>query len=125
MPVPRIRRRGRIRSMLIGRRWPAVDRETGSTKRNHSLVPRLKPSPRNRPIGPLAGIRVIDCSTVLAGPFCTMLLGDLGADVVKIEPPEGDASRGWGPPWVGSTADGTRTAAYYLSVNRNKRSLRL
>ena len=68
---------------------------------------------------------MIDCSTVLAGPFCTMLLGDLGADVIKIESPEGDATRGWGPPWVGSTADGTRTAAYYLAVNRNKRSLRL
>jgi len=75
--------------------------------------------------GPLAGIRVVDCSTVLAGPYCTMLLGDLGADVVKVEPPEGDATRGWGPPWVGSDADGTRTAAYYLAVNRNKRSLRL
>ncbi|HJP88078.1 MAG TPA: CoA transferase [Candidatus Limnocylindrales bacterium] len=75
--------------------------------------------------GPLAGIRVIDCSTVLAGPYCTMLLGDLGADVIKVEPPEGDATRGWGPPWVGSEADGTRTATYYISVNRNKRSIRL
>jgi crotonobetainyl-CoA:carnitine CoA-transferase CaiB-like acyl-CoA transferase len=77
------------------------------------------------PSGPLAGIRVIDCSTVLAGPYCTMLLGDLGADVMKVEPPEGDATRGWGPPWVGEEAAGTRTAAYYLAVNRNKRSLRL
>ena len=77
------------------------------------------------PAGPLAGIRVIDCSTVLAGPYCTMLLADLGADVVKVEPPEGDATRGWGPPWVGSEADGTRTATYYLAVNRNKRSIRL
>src|SRR4051812_19236066 len=75
--------------------------------------------------GPLAGIRVVDCSTVLAGPYCTMLLGDLGADVVKVEPPEGDATRGWGPPWVGDAASGTRTAAYYLAVNRNKRSIRL
>ena len=75
--------------------------------------------------GPLAGLRVIDCSTVLAGPYCTMLLGDLGADVVKVEPPEGDATRGWGPPWVGDEAAGTRTAAYYLAVNRNKRSIRL
>src|ERR1041384_2031325 len=83
--------------------------------------------PLTRPdaTGPLSGIRVIDCSTVLAGPFCTMLLGDLGADVVKVEPPEGDATRGWGPPWVGSAEDGTRTAAYFLAVNRNKRSLRL
>jgi crotonobetainyl-CoA:carnitine CoA-transferase CaiB-like acyl-CoA transferase len=78
-----------------------------------------------RAVGPLHGIRVIDCSTVLAGPFATMLLGDLGADVVKVEPPEGDATRGWGPPWVGSAADGTRTAAYFLAVNRNKRSIRL
>src|SRR4029079_19070603 len=52
-----------------------------------------------------------------------MLLGDLGAGVVKVEPPEGDATRGWGPTWVGSKADGTRTAAYYLAVNRNERSL--
>ena len=75
--------------------------------------------------GPLHGILVADCSTVLAGPYCTMLLADLGADVVKVEPPEGDATRGWGPPWVGSEAEGTRTAAYYLAVNRNKRSIRL
>jgi len=53
-----------------------------------------------------------------------MLLADLGADVVKVEPPEGDATRGWGPPWVGSAEDGTRTAAYFLAVNRNKRSIR-
>jgi crotonobetainyl-CoA:carnitine CoA-transferase CaiB-like acyl-CoA transferase len=78
---------------------------------------------RNAP-GPLAGIRVVDCSTVLAGPLCTMILGDLGADVIKVEPPEGDATRGWGPPWVGRD-EATRTAAYYLAVNRNKRSLRL
>jgi crotonobetainyl-CoA:carnitine CoA-transferase CaiB-like acyl-CoA transferase len=77
------------------------------------------------PSGPLSGLRVIDLSTVLAGPYCTMVLADLGADVVKIEPPEGDATRGWGPPWVGDAAAGTRTAAYYLAVNRNKRSLRL
>jgi len=82
------------------------------------------PEPRSAD-GPLAGLNVVDCSTVLAGPFCTMLLGDLGADVVKVEPPEGDATRGWGPPWVGDEAAGTRTAAYYLAVNRNKRSLRL
>lgn len=54
-----------------------------------------------------------------------MLLADLGADVVKVEPPEGDATRGWGPPWVGDASAGTRTAAYFLAVNRNKRSIRL
>ena len=75
--------------------------------------------------GPLSGIRVVDLSTVLAGPYATMVLADLGADVIKVEPPDGDATRGWGPPWVGDVAAGTRTAAYYLAVNRNKRSLRL
>jgi crotonobetainyl-CoA:carnitine CoA-transferase CaiB-like acyl-CoA transferase len=71
--------------------------------------------------GPLAGLVVCDLSTVLAGPYCTMLLGDLGADVIKVEPPTGDPTRAWGPPW----ADGTSESAYYLSVNRNKRSLTL
>jgi crotonobetainyl-CoA:carnitine CoA-transferase CaiB-like acyl-CoA transferase len=75
--------------------------------------------------GPLVGLRVIDLSTVLAGPYATMLLADLGADVVKVEPPDGDATRGWGPPWVGDPSAGTRTAAYFLAVNRNKRSIRL
>ncbi len=59
------------------------------------------PRPALTATGPLAGLRVIDASTVLAGPYATMLLGDLGADVVKVEPPDGDATRGWGPPWVG------------------------
>ncbi len=72
---------------------------------------------------PLDGIRVIDLSRVLAGPFATMLLGDLGADVIKVEPPDGDESRGWGPPWWGDAAD--RRSAYFASVNRNKRSVLL
>jgi crotonobetainyl-CoA:carnitine CoA-transferase CaiB-like acyl-CoA transferase len=70
---------------------------------------------------PLDGIRVIDLSRVLAGPFATMLLADLGADVVKIEPPAGDETRSWGPPWWGDPAD--RRSAYFASVNRNKRSV--
>ena len=79
--------------------------------------------------GPLAGILVADCSRVLAGPYCTMPLGDLGADVVKVEPPEGDATRGWGPPWVVAPGaaghDDPGTAACFRAVNRNKRSIRL
>ena len=70
---------------------------------------------------PLDAIRVVDLSRVLAGPFATMLLGDLGADVVKVEPPGGDETRGWGPPWWGDPAD--RRSAYFASVNRNKRSV--
>jgi len=70
---------------------------------------------------PLDGIRVIDASRVLAGPFATMLLADLGADVIKIESPDGDETRTWGPPWWGDAAD--RRSAYFASVNRNKRSV--
>jgi crotonobetainyl-CoA:carnitine CoA-transferase CaiB-like acyl-CoA transferase len=83
------------------------------------------PDPSSLGPGPLAGLRVVDASTVLAGPYAAMILADLGADVIKVEPPAGDATRGWGPPWVGDVASGTRTAAYYLAVNRNKRSIRL
>lgn len=69
----------------------------------------------------LRGVRVLDFTRVLAGPLCTMLLGDLGADVIKIEAPRGDETRQWGPPWLGTGE--ARESAYYLAVNRNKRSL--
>jgi crotonobetainyl-CoA:carnitine CoA-transferase CaiB-like acyl-CoA transferase len=69
--------------------------------------------------GPLDGIVVADFSRVLAGPYCTMLLADLGADVIKVEGPTGDDTRHWVPPWRGDTG------TYYLSINRNKRSIML
>jgi len=69
--------------------------------------------------GALNGLRVLDMSRVLAGPFCCMMLGDHGADVIKVEPPNGDETRTWGPPYV----DGEST--YYLGINRNKRSIAL
>lgn len=85
--------------------------------------------------GALDGIRVVDLSRVLAGPYCAMLLADYGADVIKIEQPgSGDPTRQWGPPWFGDgepsnarTPDkpGIRESAYYLTANRNKRGMTL
>ena len=70
--------------------------------------------------GPLSDLRVLDLSRVLAGPYCAMMLGDMGADVIKVEQPgNGDDTRRWGPPFAGGES------AYYLSVNRNKRSVTL
>jgi formyl-CoA transferase len=70
--------------------------------------------------GPLDGVRVLDLTRVVAGPYCSMFLGDLGADVVKVEQPgSGDDTRGWGPPFTGGES------AYYLCINRNKRSVTL
>ena len=65
----------------------------------------------------LHGVRVLDLSRVLAGPYCTMVLGDLGAEVIKVEPPEGDETRAWGPPFAAGES------AYYLCINRNKRGM--
>src|ERR1700692_755857 len=69
---------------------------------------------------PLEGLRVVDLTRVLSGPFCTMQLGDLGAEVIKVERPvEGDDTRAFAPPYQGDEA------AYFLSVNRNKKSMTL
>lgn len=77
--------------------------------------------------GPLKGLRILDLTRILAGPSCTQVLGDLGADVFKIEKPDmGDDTRGWGPPFVKDKAgNDTSESAYYLSANRNKRSVAL
>jgi formyl-CoA transferase len=71
--------------------------------------------------GALAGLKVIDLTRVLGGPFCTMILADHGAEVIKIEPPQGDEVRDWGPPFAESEA----AASYFIGVNRNKRGLAL
>ena len=77
-----------------------------------------RPVAERRPVEPLRDVRVIDLTRILAGPYATMILGDLGADVVKVElPGHGDDSRHWGPPFVAGTA------SYYTAVNRNKRSI--
>jgi len=70
--------------------------------------------------GPLEGIRVVDLTRILAGPYCTMMLGDMGAEVIKIEHPKGgDDTRGWGPPFLNGVS------TYFISINRNKKSLTL
>lgn len=69
--------------------------------------------------GALAGVRVVDLSRVLGGPYCSQILGDHGADVLKIEPPQGDETRTWGPPFENGVA------SYYMGLNRNKRGMRL
>lgn len=77
-------------------------------------------SNRNAEPGALDGLRVLDLTRILAGPLCTMMLGDMGADVIKVEPPgTGDDTRAWGPPFVEGEA------AYFLGLNRNKRSITL
>ena len=68
----------------------------------------------------LDGIRVVDASRILGGPFCGQVLGDHGADVLKVEPPQGDDTRAWGPPF-----DARGVASYYHGLNRNKRVLTL
>ncbi|MFO7908492.1 MAG: CaiB/BaiF CoA-transferase family protein [Halomonas sp.] len=81
----------------------------------------MRPSPPT----PLAGVKVLDLSRVLAGPWCGQLLADMGAEVIKIERPgKGDDTRQWGPPWLASQEPGQRgESAYYLSTNRGKRSV--
>lgn len=74
---------------------------------------------QNTGYGSLEGIRVVDLSRVLGGPYCTQILGDHGAEILKIEPPSGDETRGWGPPFI----DGV--ASYFVGVNRNKQGLSL
>jgi formyl-CoA transferase len=84
------------------------------TKHSNAAGKGLAKSP-----GALAGIKVIDLTRVLGGPYCTMVLSDHGADVIKIEPPQGDEVRDWGPPFHGDDA------SYFIGVNRNKRALAL
>src|ERR1700709_1163078 len=85
------------------------------------MRPHRARSPRSRPpssVAPLDGVRVLDLSRILAGPYCSMMLADLGADVVKVERPgSGDPTRSWGPPFV----EGEST--YFLAANRGKRSI--
>jgi len=94
----------------MARRGAGIGGEAGLTPK---LLKKMNPTPNT---GALHGIRVLDLSRILGGPLCGQILGDHGADVLKVEPPQGDDTRHWGPPFQ---ADGV--ASYYLGLNRNKR----
>ncbi|KAF2454130.1 CoA-transferase family III domain-containing protein [Lineolata rhizophorae] len=119
-PASRLVQR-RLAAAATAARWPRL-----ASQRNFASVTPTATSSKGSL--PLEGIKVLDLTRVLAGPYCTQILGDLGAEVVKVEHPErGDDTRAWGPPYAGYTdgRDGTGESAYYLSVNRNKKSLGL
>ena len=101
------RQRGPPHTIVEVSRLPLFD-AAATRKKGHAFVTN----------GALAGITVLDLSRVLAGPYCTQLLGDYGATIVKVEEPGvGDGARGWGPPWAGDQS------AYFLAANRNKQSI--
>ena len=84
------------------------------------------PAPLHRAvmtIAPHAGLKVLELARILAGPWIGQTLADLGADVIKVESPDGDDTRGWGPPFVGARATEGRTAAYFHACNSGKRSV--
>ena len=90
----------------------------GSSSVNHAPMAEGKASAQGP--GALAGLKVIDLTRVLGGPYCTMVLSDHGADVIKLEPPQGDETREWGPPF-----DDAGDASYFIGINRNKKSVGL
>src|SRR5690348_15187771 len=99
---------------------PTSTAARATSTRRPPCAARPEPAMNDQPTGALAGIRVVDLTRILAGPLCTMMLGDMGAEIIKVEPPgSGDDTRTWGPPFVAGEA------AYFLGANRNKRSLTL
>ncbi|KAF9584273.1 hypothetical protein BGW38_006999 [Lunasporangiospora selenospora] len=106
-------------SLFYSQRQSEPEPTTSTTTRPAQAPPAVEP-------GPLDGIRVLDLTRVLAGPYCTQLLGDLGAEVIKVENPEGgDDTRAWGPPFATNIDEESddHESAYFLSVNRNKKSI--
>ena len=91
----------------------------GSSSVNHA-PPMAEDKASTQGPGALAGLKVIDLTRVLGGPYCTMVLSDHGAEVIKLEPPQGDETREWGPPF-----DDAGDASYFIGINRNKKSIGL
>ncbi|OJJ57747.1 hypothetical protein ASPSYDRAFT_46957 [Aspergillus sydowii CBS 593.65] len=121
----------KLQRALVAQR-PGLQRSTRGSIARHATQWRSYSTPLAAADGtlPLQGIRVLDMTRVLAGPYCTQILGDLGADVIKVEHPvRGDDTRAWGPPYAqykdGSDKEGPGESAYYLAVNRNKKSIGL
>lgn len=94
-------------------------------RRRSTILDLMVDSNSNNAHSPLQGVKVLDLSRILAGPWATQLLGDYGAEIIKVERPGvGDDTRSWGPPWLDTgEAEADRNAAYFLSANRNKRSI--
>ena len=112
-------------SETVPQQRPGAGGQRGLFARAVGRIAMWLAEPRN-PKAPLAGLKVVELARVLAGPFCGQILADLGADVIKVESPEGDGTRLWGPPWVERTdTQGKvhREAAYYHACNRGKRSI--
>ncbi|KAL4975052.1 CoA-transferase family III domain-containing protein [Aspergillus desertorum] len=121
----------KLQRALIAQR-PSIQRTTRGNifRQATQWRPYSAPLPPADGTLPLQGIRVLDMTRVLAGPYCTQILGDLGADVIKVEHPvRGDDTRAWGPPYAKYTTndshEGPGESAYYLAVNRNKKSIGL
>src|SRR5437879_2834907 len=118
-----IRRSFNIRSATATNSFPAVVIRTERVLRSNSLTPRM-PSICSQPGSPLAGVRGLDLTRILAGPWATQLLADLGAEIIKIERPTGgDDTRGWGPPYLDEENDDHPLSAYFVSTNRGKKSV--
>src|SRR5205823_14127454 len=103
---------------------PSLAAGPGSAERESRLMEQpTEPGTESKGVarspGALAGVRVIDLTRVLGGPYCTMILSDHGAEVIKIEPPQGDEVRDWGPPFHEDDA------SYFIGINRNKRAIAL
>src|SRR5436305_122267 len=114
-------RRGLSRSRGISSLDPAAHlrKSTSDDYVAMTSFPKHSPMSPNPSSGAITGLRVIDLTRVLGGPYCTQILADHGADVIKVEPPAGDEVRDWGPPFHDDDA------AYFVGINRNKRSIGL